>query len=356
MRPSGLPKVMPVANRPARWLRYRDREAPRVDDHSEHEHPEPVGPGSSFPRRIALPHGGHVTIRSIRRDDVGALRELYDGLSPEDRERRFFSAYRPSTAILERWATVAERGGARLVAVLDSGRIVGEAGYELLDDGDGDLDITVAKEARGWVGPYLLDALIDLAAERGVPDLEADVLLGNRQMLALARSRGYVVLSHDEPGVVRLAMGTRNHPADWPGPRHGPRVLVESRAGRWTAEEVAHHAGMQAVVCPGPAIDACAACVRHAGNGCALVQGADVLVVVVPAGAVPDLDLIDAHRAVHPGLACFVQPVAGELPPDALAALPPEVGVLPAEPHDAVLALAAAIEHDVTLPHRDPST
>jgi hypothetical protein len=258
--------------------------------------------------------------------------------------------------MLERWATVAERGGSRLVAVLDSGRIVGEAGYELLDDGDGDLDITVAKDARGWVGPYLLDALVDLAAERGVPDLEADVLLGNRQMLALARSRGYVVLGHEEPGVVRLAMGTRNHPADWPGPRHGPRVLVESRAGRWTGEAVAHHAGMQAVVCPGPAVATCDGCTRHAGDGCALVEGADVLVVVVPVGEVPDAELIEAHRAVHPGLTCFVQPVAGELLPAVAAALPDDVGVLPAEPHDAVLALAAAIEHDVALPRRrDPS-
>jgi hypothetical protein len=88
---------------------------------------------------------------------------------------------------------VTERGGFGLIAMMEgpdnTSRIVGEATYELLPDGDGELGITVAEDARGWLGPYLLDALVEAAAARGVPNLEADVLVANRRMLTMLRAR-----------------------------------------------------------------------------------------------------------------------------------------------------------------------
>lgn len=295
-------------------------------------------------RVVDLPHGGHLTIRPIRPSDAPALGELYDDLSPDDRIRRFFSAFRPPEALLERWATVGERGGARIVAVTDDGEIVGEAGYELLDDGDGELDITVARRARGWVGPYLLDALIDLAGARGVPNLEAEVLLANRQMLALARARGFVALAHDEPCVVRLAIGTTEHPAAWPGPARGPRVLVVGRSSRWPGEEVAAGVGLEVLVWP---VDDPLG-VAGATPGAALLAGADAVVVVVPAGAVVPSGFGEELHRRCPGPACFVQPAAGTV---AVAADEP-VMVLSPDAHDAVLALADALGHPVDLPQR----
>lgn len=50
----------------------------------------------------------------------------------------------------------------------DGERIVGEAEYILLPGGDGELAITVAPDWRGWLGPYLLDTLLEVAASRGV--------------------------------------------------------------------------------------------------------------------------------------------------------------------------------------------
>ena len=43
----------------------------------------------------------------------------------------------------------------------DDRTLVGEAGYTLLSDGDGELAITVDPEWRGWLGSWLLDALVD---------------------------------------------------------------------------------------------------------------------------------------------------------------------------------------------------
>ena len=70
--------------------------------------------------------------------------------------------------------------GYGVVAVVDHPleQIVGEADYFLLDNGE--LVITVAADWRGWLGPYLLDVLIEAAAARGVPNLEAEFLVERR--------------------------------------------------------------------------------------------------------------------------------------------------------------------------------
>ena len=138
-------------------------------------------------------------MRPVTLADVDGLVALYDGLSGGDRYRRFFSAYYPPRTFFERLATVVERGGYGVVATTgadneaaerggdghrpdtaggDAGRIVGEANYVLLGNGDGELGMMVAADQRGWLGAYMLDALVEAAAARGVPNLEADVLVG----------------------------------------------------------------------------------------------------------------------------------------------------------------------------------
>jgi hypothetical protein len=60
----------------------------------------------------------------------------------------------------------------------------------------------------GWLGPYLLDAMLDAASARAVPKLEADVLADNQIMLTLARSRGGVIVRRPHSGVVRVSVPT----------------------------------------------------------------------------------------------------------------------------------------------------
>jgi hypothetical protein len=137
-----------------------------------------------------------LTVRVINKADVEQLDALFEGLSDDDRYRRFFGFSHPRQRFLEQMTRAAEEGGYRLVAVLSGAddKMVAEAGYVMLPDGNGEFALTIASGWRGWLGPYLLDALAAAAAARGVPKLEADILLENTSMLALVTSRGYVTL------------------------------------------------------------------------------------------------------------------------------------------------------------------
>jgi GNAT superfamily N-acetyltransferase len=146
-------------------------------------------------RRARLPTGSELVVRPSSPADLDRIEALYAELTPEDLRRRFFAAMHP--AQIEHW--LHDRAGYWLVAESD-GRIVGEAGYA------GQADLAVLPRWRGWLGPYLLDVLLDEATRRGVPHLVADILWENRPMLALMRSRGSVVVERPDAGIVRVAV------------------------------------------------------------------------------------------------------------------------------------------------------
>jgi hypothetical protein len=270
-------------------------------------------------REVPLPHGERLVVRPATRDDIPGLRALFDELPPEDRYRRFFSAYRPDQAFYERLVTAEDRGGCELVAVLDPPeRVVAEAGYVLLPNGDGELAITVSRQARGWLGPYLLDALLEAAADAGIRNLEADVLLINRPMLEMLRARGIAMVEHEERTSIRLLVSTTERVPSWPDVGEGPRVLVEVPGGRWHAEDAARAAGLHVIACPGP-MGPRSRCPALRGEPCPLAQGADAIVVSRPPDDERWEQLHRAHREVHPGVpVCFEVrpgPTAGEDPP-----------------------------------------
>ncbi len=146
---------------------------------------------------ISLSDGRTLTVRPIAEADVDGLDELFEGLSDEDRYYRFFGLSHPGRKFLEQMARAEAEGGYRLVAVLSGreDRLIAEAGYAILPYGNGEFALTVAAGWRGWLGPYLLDAIVAAAAARGVPNLEADILVTNVRMLALVSHRGYRRLS-----------------------------------------------------------------------------------------------------------------------------------------------------------------
>ena len=238
-------------------------------------------------------------------DDADGLLHLYDQLSADDRHRRFFSGFRPDRAFVDREARVVEHGGFGLVAELspgtDDARIVGAAGYVPLPDGDGELAITIARGWRGWLGPFLLDVVLGAAASSGIRNLQADVLFLNRQMLAMARSRGFVTMAHPDTSVVRIAIGTRGMPR-WPESDVRPRVLVEVPGGHWVAEDAAREAGLQVLACSGPGGASAGGrwgCPVQRGLPCPLATDADVVVVCHPADDPAWTAVRSAHEHLH---------------------------------------------------------
>lgn len=268
-------------------------------------------------RRVDLPGGVVLEVRPVEPGDVDQLVNLYAGLSDEDRSRRFFSSFQPPRSFFERMAGVVERGGFGVVAVDADGNLVGEANYELLPNGDGELGMVVARAWRGWLGAYLLDTLIEAAAARGVPNIEADVLVTNGRMLALLRSRGYATLPSDDWMSFRLIVGTEGTTPVWPS-RSGdppgvpprPRVLVETRGGRWRALADAQAAGLHVITCSGPR-EGRPGCPALAGRPCPLAAAADVIVVANPPDDERWRRLVAAHAGLHPAVPVCVEPRGG---------------------------------------------
>lgn len=171
--------------------------------HAEHA----VGAAGGIVDFVPLSDGRTLTVRTVTEADVDGLDALFEGLCEEDRYFRFFGLSHPGRKFLEQLARPADADGYRLVAIVSGAReeLVAEAGYALLPDGNGEFALTVARGWRGWLGPYLLDAIVAAAAARGVPNLQADILACNPRMLALVSHRGYVTL-HRAAGEVRVAI------------------------------------------------------------------------------------------------------------------------------------------------------
>lgn len=267
-------------------------------------------------RELPLPGGRTLSIRSVRPRDTEGIATLYESLGEDDLYFRFFQCHAPPRETIERMVNPGERGGFRFVAEIRDGgdrrRLVAECGYEPLPNGDGELAITVAPEARGWLGPYILDALMDVAAARGIANLQADVLSENRRMLALVQARGYATMDHSTcPAIVRVLMGTRQRVPTWPKVGARPRVLVETEGGRWHREAAARAKGMSVLVCPGP-LAKWSHCPALGGRPCPLAKEADLIVYSISSNSREGDALLEAHEHLHSSVPICVELHHGE--------------------------------------------
>jgi len=264
--------------------------------------------GSAAPELIDLGRDRTLEIRPTTAADGELIRQLYDPLSVEDRRRRFFNVFRPDLDWCRNWASVAERGGYGVIAIVhhaDHDEVAGEAGYAIRKDGDGDLAVTVAPDWRGWLGSYLVELLAQQAAANGIANLQADVLLENRAMLTILQRRGSVNLEHSD-GVVRLTIGTADYAPSWPPDAEGRKVLVATPGGRWSGEHAATNAGCVTAVCSGPARRERAGCPVLDGGRCPLADGADALVILLDPDDEDTERLIALHRRHRPEVPIFI--------------------------------------------------
>jgi len=262
---------------------------------------------------IDLPSGKKLTVRKMAEEDVPGLDALYSALSVEDTYRRFFSAF-GERGFGAKWYARTRDNGFAVVAVLEDGlaeaRVVADGGYVLLANGDAEFGLTVARDWRGWLGPYLLDVLVAVAASKGIPNLEADILTENRPMQTLARRRGVVTMgAGDDFSVVRVALpaASPDRPS-WPATPGHHRLLVEAQGARWAHAADAMRAGFEVLTCGGPD----ARCPALQGRVCPLADGADVIVIARPPSDARTQSLVTAHARLHPSVPVIVQGQAGE--------------------------------------------
>jgi hypothetical protein len=253
-------------------------------------------------RRLSLPGNRVLVIRPIEPSDRDGLQDLFAGLSEDDTYRRFFAARPPPPTFVEHMTTVGDRGGFGLVATIEGPAtppsIIAEASYSPLPNGDAELGITVESKMRGWIGPYLLDVLVEEGRANDVPNLEAEVLVSNPRMLALLESRGSAVLDREYcPATVRVCIGTAGRTPVWPKSDGESRLLIESPGGQWRAMEAARDAGFRVVACGGPG-RRWSRCPLLRGSPCPLAAGADLIVDAVPGDE--GRSLLEAHLRSHP--------------------------------------------------------
>jgi GNAT superfamily N-acetyltransferase len=265
------------------------------------------------PREVDLGGGRTLVVREAVAADVPSLEALYERLSDADRRLRFFSLYHPPREHFLEMVRAGERGGCALVAEVRyaDGRaeIVGDAWFAAPRGAEGELAIVVDQAWRGWLGTYLLDALVEEAAARGVRDLLAIVLPENRSMVRLMRARPNVTLDDGDRSTLCLAIGASDRTPGWPEPRTGRRrrVLVEAAGGRWPAAAAARRAGLDVRVCAGPPDGKPERCPALQGEPCPLAVGADVVVVAPHRSVAEQRDLLDAHAALHADVPVVVQ-------------------------------------------------
>ncbi len=155
--------------------------------------------------------------RLTRPSDGPRIRGFLEALTPETRQRRFFSSMPVvSDTTLRHFAFFDPRKRMVVAATtMDAGReeIVGLADVAHLDTGLAELGVVVGDEHQGaGVGKLLTEVIASLAAQHGAVHLRAEVLDGNRAMAGLMRRLGPTTSSMEGNLLVlhtRLAAASR---------------------------------------------------------------------------------------------------------------------------------------------------
>jgi GNAT superfamily N-acetyltransferase len=150
-------------------------------------------------RRIPIPDGNELFFRPIRPTDEKPLRDMLYLCSERSIAFRFFKPVKafPHRFIQEFTNVDYTQDMAMIAVTQDTGgeRIVGIGRYYLnRTTNRAEVSFLVRDDwqARG-IGPYLLDILAEIAAQRRVKGFDASVLANNQGMLAVFFNSGYKI-------------------------------------------------------------------------------------------------------------------------------------------------------------------
>ena len=167
-----------------------------------------------------LRSGVAVTIRALRDDDRDRMARAIRGLDRESIYTRFFAYRKPADDLLDR----AMRFDADTEVVLvvttgvDAGETIVAAGRYIVTGGpEGALTAEVAfmveEDFHGLgIAGRLLRHLASIARDRGIAAFEAEVLAGNKAMLAVFARSGLPMRTAHEDGIVRVTLALRDGP------------------------------------------------------------------------------------------------------------------------------------------------
>jgi len=166
---------------------------------------------TTWSRKVRLRDGTEVTLRQIRRRDVGALRAFVRRLSPESRYLRFHASVTDLSDA--QWKYLVSADGTNHVAIVAwrRRRLVAVGRYiRLASPSDtAEISFVVADELqRRGLGSLLRDELVAIALRSGIRVFRAEVMADNRGMRRLLRHSSLQVLS-DSGGVIEVALDQR---------------------------------------------------------------------------------------------------------------------------------------------------
>lgn len=154
---------------------------------------------------VVLRDGRTCHIRPIRPGDAAALEEFHQGLSEETLYMRFFTASQELMARdIERLLQADYRDHVGLLALV-GGKVVGVGAYDSVARAEAEIAFTISDEHQGrGLGSVLLEHLAAVARENGFHRFRAEVLSGNKKMLATFAAAGYTPSQEVEEGIVLL--------------------------------------------------------------------------------------------------------------------------------------------------------
>ncbi|MEW6132166.1 MAG: bifunctional acetate--CoA ligase family protein/GNAT family N-acetyltransferase [Pseudomonadota bacterium] len=161
-------------------------------------------------RTVQLPDGIDIRIRPIRPEDAEIEQAFVRGLSDESKYFRFVSALQElSPSMLARFTQIDYDREMALVAVLENNGKETEIGvvrYIINPDGEScefALVVADAWQHKG-IGHRLMEALIDIARDKGLKTMEGEVMGSNRNMLGLVTSMGFDIGEGEEPSIRKV--------------------------------------------------------------------------------------------------------------------------------------------------------
>jgi acetyltransferase len=146
-----------------------------------------------------LPDGRTVTLRPIRAEDAGSVRDFLNELSGESRYMRFQKwVHAPSDKLVHFLVDVDYDRHMALVCTAKHGdreEVVGEARYVANPDGGTcELGIVIADAwHKSGIAGLLMEALMGAARDRGFAAMEGLVVASNAEMLRFVRALGFAV-------------------------------------------------------------------------------------------------------------------------------------------------------------------